>query len=110
VATSSNQFARTLGGTVGVGICGSFMNAALWRAMHVLNEQGLIPAGEGTVLNGNSLDVLLQPEFQNQLSESARTAFQAAIADSVSIVFWIVLLAAVVCLVFCTLLQSDAET
>jgi len=110
VATSSNQFARTLGGTVGVGICGSFMNAALWRAMHVLKEQGLISAGEGTVLKGSSLDVLLQPEFQNQLSENARTAFQAAIADSVSIVFWIILLAAVVCLVFCSLLQSDADT
>jgi MFS family permease len=109
VATSSNQFARTLGGTVGVGICGSFMNAGLWRAIHVLDEQGLIPAGEGTVLKGNSLDYFLQPEFQQQLSERARTAFQAAIADSVSIVFWIVLVAAVVCLVFCTLLQGDAD-
>ena len=78
--------------------------------MHGLDEQGMMPAGEEMVLNGNSLDLLLQPEFQNQLSESARTAFQAAIADSVSIVFWIVLLAAIVCLGFCTLLQSDRDT
>ena len=109
VATSSNQFARTLGGTVGVGICGGFMNTALWQARHGLVEQGVMPAGKGAVLNGNSLDALMQPEFQNLLSESARTAFQAAIVSSVSIVFWIVLLAAVACLGFCALLPGKSD-
>ncbi len=109
VATSSNQFARTLGGTVGVGICGGFMNAALWRAMHALAEQGLIPANEGAALKGNSFDALLHPEFQNQLTEGARAAFHTAIADSVWIVFLIVLLVAFVCLVFCALLPGNPE-
>ena len=53
VATSSNQFARTLGGTVGMG---------------------------------------------------TRTAIRKAIAGSVSIVFWIILVAAFPCLAFCILL------
>jgi hypothetical protein len=110
VATSSNQFARTLGGTVGVGICGGLMNASLWRAMQGFVEEGLIPAGEGAVINADSLDTLMRPEFQGQLSESARTAFQAAIVGSVSIVFWIVLAAALVCLVFCALLPSSSDS
>lgn len=112
VATSSNQFARTLGGTVGVGVCGGFMNAALWRAMHGLAEQGLMLANGGAAVigEGNRFDALLQPEFQNQLAENARTAFHTAIVDSVSIVFWIVLLAAVVCLIFCTLLPGTPDT
>jgi len=111
VATSSNQFARTLGGTVGVGMCGGFMNAALWRAMHVLAEQGFLPAAEGAAVMGesNGFDALLQPEFLNQLSESARTVFHAAIVDSVSIVFWMVFLAAVVCLFFCALLPGKTD-
>jgi EmrB/QacA subfamily drug resistance transporter len=111
VATSSNQFARTLGGTVGVGICGGFMNAALWEAMHDLAAQGLMPANQGTAVKGagNSFDALLQPEFQNQLTENARAVFQAAIVDSVSIVFWIVLISAVVCLVFCALLPGESD-
>ena len=104
VATSSNQFARTLGGTVGVGVCGGLMNAALWRSIHALAEQGLIPAGIG-----ESLDALLQPEFQNQLTDAARAAFQTAIIESVSIVFWMVLLAAMACLIFCCLLPGNSK-
>ena len=112
VATSSNQFARTLGGTIGVGVCGGFMNAALWRSMQALTEQGLMPANQGAAVKdgGISFDALLQPEFQNQLAENARAAFHTAIADSVSIVFLIVLLAAVACLVFCTLLPGKSDT
>ena len=109
VATSSNQFARTLGGTVGVGICGGLMNASLWRAMQGFVEEGLIPPGKGAAMHTDSLDTLMQPEFQAQLSESVRSSFQAAIVGSVSIVFWGVLLAAVTCLIFCALLPSDRD-
>jgi len=111
VATSTYLFTRTLGGTVGLGICCGFMNAALGRTMHMLAEKGILPADEGGLLkgNGNSLDTLLQPEFQNQLAESVRTVFHTAIADSVSIVFWIVFLAAIVCLIFCTLLPAGTD-
>ena len=110
VATSSNQFARTLGGTVGVGVCGGLMNASLWRAMQGFVEDGLIPAGEGAAMHTDSLDTLMQPEFQARLSESVRTSFQAAIVGSVSIVFWIVLAAALVCLVFCALLPNSPDS
>ena len=109
VATSSNQFARTLGGTVGVGICGGFMNTALWRGMEKLVQGGVIPTGEGTgpAVAGKSLETLLQPEFQERLSETARMAFQKTVAQGVSVVFWVVFLASLGCLLLCAWLPGD---
>lgn len=108
VATSSNQFARTLGGTVGVGICGGFMTSRLSSAFDVLAAKGLMNNAADSVLTGSSksFEVLLQPEFQSRLAESARTALQEAITGSVSIVFWITLVASFLCLVFCVLLPG----
>jgi hypothetical protein len=109
VATSSNQFARTLGGTVGVGICGGFMTSRLSSAFDVLAAKGLLNHAADSVLTGSgkSFEVLLQPEFQSRLAESARTAIQEAITGSVSIVFWITLVASFLCLVFCVLLPEE---
>jgi EmrB/QacA subfamily drug resistance transporter len=112
VATSSNQFARTLGGTVGVGICGGFMTSRLAGAIDRL-------AAKGTLLNSTADSVLanlsknfeamLQPEFQSRLAQSTLAAIQETIAGSVSIVFWIILFAACLCLVVCTLLPGATK-
>ena len=112
VATSSNQFARTLGGTVGVGICGGFMTSRLSGAIDTLTKKGLMNHVADSVMagSGKSFEALLQPEFQSQLAESARTAIQGAIAGSVSIVFWITLIAAFLCLVFCVLLPGTKKS
>jgi len=108
VATSSNQFARTLGGTVGVGICGGFMTSSLSRAMDRLTASGILDSADKSVFSvpGNGLDALLQPEFQNRLTDGALIALREAIAGSVSMVFWVVLSAAVLCLLFCLILPG----
>ena len=41
IATASNQFSRTLGGTIGVGISGSFVTMTLSKAMGISDEQRL---------------------------------------------------------------------
>jgi len=111
VATASNQFARTLGGTVGVGICGGVMTSKLWQTVDTLVAKGQIPNALDLGLAGSdkSIEVLLQPEFQNRLAESLRTVLQEAIAGSVSIVFWIALLSSILCLMFCVLLPGTQE-
>jgi MFS family permease len=111
VATSSNQFARTLGGTVGVGICGSFMTASLSLAIDRLKQSGTLDGIAETVsgVTGKSLDALLQPEVQNRLTEEARVALREAISSSVSTVFWIALSAAVLCLLLCIMLPKSRE-
>jgi EmrB/QacA subfamily drug resistance transporter len=108
VATSSNQFARTLGGTVGVGICGGFMTSRLSDAIDELAANGVLSNAADSVLTGLSknFEALLQPEFQSRLAESARTSIQQAIAGSVSIVFWIILVVAFLCLAICILLPG----
>jgi len=108
VATSSNQFARTLGGTVGVGICGGFMTSRLAGAIDTLVAKGLMDnAGDSVLMDlSKNFEALLQPEFQSRIGGSTLTAIQEAIAGSVSIVFWIILFAAVLCLMFCLLLPS----
>jgi EmrB/QacA subfamily drug resistance transporter len=108
IATASNQFARTLGGTVGVGICGSFVTAKISQAAHTLVNSGLTDAIPPALLSNirANIENLFLPEVQALLSENTRTIVQEAIAKGVSVVFWIVLIAALICLCFCSLLPK----
>jgi EmrB/QacA subfamily drug resistance transporter len=108
IATASHQFARTLGGTVGVGICGSLVTANISKAAHTLINAGLTDAIPPTLLSDIKANIenLFLPEVQALLSESARTLLQEAIAKGVAVVFWIVLIASLICLCFCALLPK----
>jgi MFS family permease len=103
VATASNQFARTLGGTVGIGICGSFVTAKISGAAHTLVNSSLTDAIPPTLLSDIKANIenLFLPEVQALLSEHARTILQEAIAKGVSMVFWIALIASLICFCFC---------
>ncbi len=111
VATASNQFARTLGGTVGVGICGGVMTSKLWQTIDAIVAKGLIPNAVDLGLAGSekSVEALLQPAFQSRMAENVRTVLQEAITGSVSTVFWIVLLSSMLCLMFCVLLPRTQK-
>ena len=108
IATASHQFARTLGGTVGIGICGSFVTAKISQAGHTLVNSGLTDAIPPTLLSDIKANIenLFLPEVQAVLSENARTILQEAIAKGVAVVFWIVLIASLICLCFCSLLPE----
>jgi hypothetical protein len=108
IATASNQFARTLGGTVGVGICGSFVTAKISQAGHTLVNSGLTDAIPPTLLSDIKANIenLFLPEVQAVLSENAITILQEAIANGITVVFWIVLIASLICLCFCSLLPE----
>jgi hypothetical protein len=108
VATASYQFARTLGGTVGIGICGSFVIAKVSQAAHALINSGLSDASQPALLSDLKANIenLLLPEVQAVLSENARILLQEAIARGVSVLFWIVFIAALICLCFCLLLPK----
>jgi MFS family permease len=108
VATSSNQFARTLGGAVGVGICGSFIAARFSHLLESMRTSGLmghIPtrlneAGFGQV------ESLLQPEVQATMPEALRDMVQNAVVEGVTGVFWTVSVAAGFCLLLCLLMPG----
>ncbi len=108
VATASHQFFRTLGGTVGVGVSGSFVTAELAASMDsLLNSESsnLSPSLSNQVIqNGENL---FRPEIQALLTADVQKTLQQAVAQGVSLVFWIALLASLICLLLSLILPKD---
>jgi predicted MFS family arabinose efflux permease len=109
VATSSNQFARTLGGAVGVGVCGSFIATRFTTLFESVRRADLLrdlpphlrEAGFGQV------ESLLHPTVQAVMPEALGKMVQTAVIQGVSGVFWTVTLAAGLCLLVCLMLPGD---
>jgi EmrB/QacA subfamily drug resistance transporter len=102
VATSSHQFTRTLGGTVGIGICGSLVTARFARVADELNASALggkIPPAVMEPIRQN-FENFFRPDVQRQLLPEVQTLLHNAIGDCVIDVFWLSLIAALICLVF----------
>jgi MFS family permease len=111
VATSTHQFARTLGGTIGVGISGSLMTWGLSNALtKMANAVGgpQIPAAIFETITQN-LDNLLRPGLQDRLAPEIRLALQEAVSRGSDMVFWCALAAALACLVCCLLLPREEK-
>lgn len=100
VATSFHQFSRTLGGTIGVGICGGVLTTGLVRNLAASSAD--IPARIMDLLR-QSMENLFREEFRNMLNNKSEAALSLAVSDAVWVVFAIILGAALFCLV-CTLL------
>lgn len=87
VATSFHQFSRTLGGTIGVGVCGGVVTN---RLMNSLEAGGhLLPEALMTRLQ-ESMENLLQAEFLAMIPEGAGIILQNAVANGVYSAFIIV--------------------
>jgi hypothetical protein len=72
VATSSNQFARTLGGAVGVGICGSFIAARfsnLFESVRTSDLMRYLPV-EMSEAGFGQVESLLHPEAQATMPDA----------------------------------------
>ena len=90
VATSSHQFARTLGGTIGVGIAGSFVTMTLSNVMQSLMTTDLkdLPPSLYIEIKQN-VENIFRPEIQAVLGAEVQQAMQEAVARAVLTVFWI---------------------
>jgi predicted MFS family arabinose efflux permease len=111
VATSSHQFTRTLGGTIGVGVCGSLMTAAFSGRLDALAESvrhaGLTAAVSGQIRQ--NYENFFKPEVQSLLSPELRHLLHESLGRSVITVFWIALAAAVACLAIGILLPGSVH-
>ncbi|MCK8601626.1 MDR family MFS transporter [Desulfoferrobacter suflitae] len=108
VATSSHQFSRTLGGTIGIGVAGSLVSTSLAEGMAVLGA-----GGQGAALLqslprdfAENIQSLFQPHIQALMSEELQGAFRQAIAQGVEPVFLAALAASGVSLLFSCLLPQ----
>ncbi len=105
IATASHQFSRTLGGTIGVGISGSFVTMALSNAMESLIDTGLdnLPPSL-TVQIKQGAENIFRPEVQALLSPDIQKTMREAVAQGVSTVFWITFFASLLCLILSALI------
>jgi MFS family permease len=111
VATSSNQFARTLGGAVGVGICGSFIATRFSSLLESVRTSDLmrhLPAQLGEAGFGQ-IESLLRPQAQATIPDALRLMVQDAVVKGVAGVFWAVTVAAGLCLLICLLMPGEKK-
>jgi EmrB/QacA subfamily drug resistance transporter len=107
VATASHQFSRTLGGTIGVGISGSFVTIALSNVMESLLDTGFnnLPPSLNVGIK-QSIENIFRPEVQTLLAPDIQKTMQAAVARGVSMVFWITFFASLLCLILSVLIPA----
>jgi MFS family permease len=102
VVTASHQFARTMGGTVGVGVCGSFLMARLDRSMKSISTDG----GGSPVYD---LGELFNPEVRTILPPEQFSSLQHGLTEGLELVFAIITAVSVLCLWICMLLPASRE-
>lgn len=109
VATSSHQFTRSLGGTIGVGICGSLMTAVFSTKLAALAEsarQAGLTAQVSEQIRRN-YENFFKPEVQAALSPELRELLHESLGESVIHVFWVALAAAAACLAIGLMLPGE---
>jgi EmrB/QacA subfamily drug resistance transporter len=111
IATSSHQFARSLGGTVGVGVCGSLVVHEVDQAVAALVSSPLRAEFPPWLAARVATDIqdVLRPEISGSLSGPLMAALRAAIGTGVQAVFWASLLVCVVSLMCCVMLPRPGR-
>ena len=106
LATSFHQFSRTLGGTIGVGICGGVVTTGLLNNLQ--ESSAMIPSAVMDLLN-KSLENLFREEFREMLNEQSEALLSLAVSNAMSIVFGIILGASLLCMVCAVLLRGRVD-
>ena len=107
VATSSQQFARTLGGTIGIGISGGLVATSMQKSLSDLaGSSQAFPLSVAQRL-GENMEALFQPQVQAQLTPGINASLRAAVGGSVEIVFWSALITSAISLVLCFFLPGS---
>jgi EmrB/QacA subfamily drug resistance transporter len=100
MATGTHQYARTLGGTVGVGVCGGLVTGRIATTVARVAHGGVGDAGQGQLLQqiADNPEVLLKPEIGQLLPDHVLAALREAVIQGVNGVFWAACVAALVCM------------
>jgi EmrB/QacA subfamily drug resistance transporter len=108
IATSSQQFARTLGGTIGIGFSGALVSHYIDKSISNLLNSPLrseIPPDMAAQLSQNLQD-FLRPEIVESLSTKAITAIRTSIGEGVQAVFWTALLVSFLSIIMCKMMPE----
>jgi hypothetical protein len=111
VATASHQFARTLGGAVGVGVCGSFVSSRIDELAETISSLGILDGLPPKLAEGGigQMERLMGPEVRSMLPHELLILIQDSVGRGVSGVFWAVSLSSLLCLALCALLPGEGK-
>ncbi len=106
VVTSLHQFGRSLGATIGVGICGGLVTSRLFDSL----EKALanIPAELLTQLRKGT-EILLRPEFQDKIPLHVVDTVRNSVLTGIISVFWVSITASFLCLLCCLFLPKNGS-
>ena len=107
IVTSFHQFSRSLGGTIGVGVCGGLVTTGL---LSRLTESAILLPQNLMVQLRDSTENLLRPEFMSLVPQEAIEALRNAVLSGVFSVFWIASCSSFLCLLCCLgLVEGPSE-
>lgn len=102
-ATSFHQFSRTMGGTIGVGLCGGIVTDRLVNELTVAGQN--LPGALIEMLKESTAN-LFQTEFQAMIPKGMEPVLQGAVLNSVYLAFIIVFIVSVINLALSLLLPK----
>ena len=108
IATSSQQFARTLGGAIGIGFSGALVAHYVDKSLNSVMNSPLsseIPPELASRLSQN-LQEIFRPEIVVSLSSAAVKAVRESIGNGVEAVFWTALLVSFLSIIMCTMIPE----
>jgi EmrB/QacA subfamily drug resistance transporter len=90
IATSLNQFSRSIGGAVGVAVMGVVLSAGLASNLGEIAQSGqtALTPERAAELSANP-DALIEPSARAELPADVLVALQSALARSIHRVFWV---------------------
>jgi EmrB/QacA subfamily drug resistance transporter len=103
VATSLNQFSRSIGGAVGIALLGAVLSAGLGARLQEMARDGHagLSAQQAAGLASDP-SALLDPSARAELPPEALTALRGALASSIRNIFWAAAAAAILALLVVT--------
>jgi len=110
IATSLNQFSRSIGGAVGVAIMGTVLSAGLAAELNTFaqNNNSLITTSRAAELAANP-NALIEPEARAALPPNVLDALQEAMAVSIHKVFWVGTVLSAMALLVCFFLPPRRD-
>jgi EmrB/QacA subfamily drug resistance transporter len=93
VATSFHQFSRTMGGAIGVGLCGGIVTDKLIAELSAAGQN--LPESLIHMLQQSTAN-LFQKEFQSMVPDGMKTLLQDAVLNGVYLAFVIVFIVSVI--------------
>ena len=106
IATSSHQFTRTLGGTIGIGIAGSIVTAHFSKTATLFSGGGFKLPAKAAALIRRNFENIFRPEIQSLLPQDVLKSLQESMGQSVIMVFWLAFAASVLSFLICLFLPA----